>query len=126
MSRSRDRSAAAPGDVYTETPAQGTNEARNASLSPTRAMGARSVSIDRNRSGDTRMRTRLDTLEGIGSSMSPVATHDALSGGTGSRGRSSSRQRNEGNTLARVASLSPNRATGATSAVQQSTVPEEK
>ncbi|KAL7005086.1 hypothetical protein EMMF5_005326 [Cystobasidiomycetes sp. EMM_F5] len=115
VSRSRDRSVASTGIAgYTETPQQSTNEARNASLSPTRAMGARSVSRGRDSSADTRMRTRLDTLEGIGSSISPVVAHDALDGSTGIRGRQS-RSPAPGENSGRVSSMSPSRAMGARS-----------
>ena len=50
---------------------------RNAAMSPSRAMGARSGSIERS-SSQTRQYSRLNTLEGIGASVGPQVNADAL------------------------------------------------
>lgn len=59
---------------------EGSGEGRNASMSPTRAMGARSVSIERKAgSGSGQPIYRgLNTLEGIGSSVSPQVNPAAI------------------------------------------------
>lgn len=57
---------------------EGSGEVRHASMSPSRAMGTRSVSIDRSGKPTQPVYSRLNTLEGIGSSVSPQVNPDAF------------------------------------------------
>lgn len=57
---------------------EGSGEARHASMSPSRAMGSRSMSIDRSGKPTQPIYRKLNTLEGIGSSVSPQVNPDAF------------------------------------------------
>lgn len=57
---------------------EGSGEARHASMSPSRAMGSRSISIDRNGKPTQPIYRKLNTLEGIGSSVSPQVNPEAF------------------------------------------------
>lgn len=90
---------------------EGSGEARHASMSPSRAMGTRSVSIDRSGKPTQPVYRGLNTLEGIGSSVSPQVNPEAFDSG---RGRSSSRNREAENTRFPVGSPTGARSVSAT------------